>query len=98
MDSRKDNGGHSTKSKTGLDKRKNEYKNALEMAASVDDVVQVINVVKNKALEKQDINAAKIFLEYYLGKPKESLDVTSEQKSIDFNELLKFGRTDNSTS
>jgi hypothetical protein len=48
MDKRKQNGGHSTKSK-GVDKRKNEYRNALELAATVDNVVEVLKSVYAKA-------------------------------------------------
>ena len=44
MDNRKNNGGHSTKSK-GADKRKNEYRNALELAGSVENVVEVLKTV-----------------------------------------------------
>jgi hypothetical protein len=63
MDKRKQNGGHSTKSK-GVDKRKNEYRNALELAATVDNVVEVLKSVYAKATTKQDMAAAKLFLEY----------------------------------
>lgn len=92
MDKRKKNGGHSTKSKKGFDKRKNEYRKALEQAATVDDVVQVIEAVKTKAIKKQDIQAAKLFLEYYLGKPDQSLDIKSDGESISFKELVNFGK------
>ncbi len=92
MDKRKNNGGNSTKAK-GVDKRKNEYRKALEQASTVEDVVQVINAVKTKAIKKQDVQAAKLFLEYYLGKPDQSLDIKSDGESISFNELVKFGNT-----
>jgi len=94
MDGRKKNGnrGHSTKSKSGFDKRKNEYRKALEKAATVDDVVKVIEAVKAKAVKKQDIQAAKLFLEYYLGKPDQSLDIKSDGESISFKELVNFGK------
>lgn len=90
MDGRKNNGGNSTKSKDGFDKRKNEYRTALEQASSVDDVVAVIKAVKQKAIDKKDIQAAKLFLEYYLGKPKETMDVTTNGDNISFNELIKY--------
>ena len=91
MDKRKNNGGNSTKAK-GFDKRKNEYRKALEKAATVDDVVKVIEAVKTKAVNKQDIQAAKLFLEYYLGKPDQSLDIKSDGESISFKELINFGK------
>lgn len=71
-DKRKNNGGHSTKS-VGLDKRKNKYKGALDAASSFDDVVLVINALKTNALDG-DVTAAKIYLEYYLGKPTVSIE------------------------
>ena len=71
-DKRKNNGGHSTKAK-GTDKRKNEYKKALDLASTVEDVVKVIQVVKKTALTG-DMQACKLFLEYYLGKPTETID------------------------
>jgi len=77
MDGRKNNGGHSTKS-TGKDKRKNEYKKALDKASTVEDVVSVICMVRDKAIEKKDIQAAKVFLEYYLGKPKETININPD--------------------
>lgn len=95
MDKRKNNGnkGHSTKSKKGFDKRKNEYREALLQAATVDDVVSVIKSVKAKAINKQDVQAAKLFLEYYLGKPDQSLDIKSDGESISFKELISFERS-----
>jgi len=72
MDKRKKNGGHSTKT-IGLDKRKNEYRNALDEACDVEDVKSVLIMVKDKAV-KGDIVAAKLFLEYYLGKPLQTID------------------------
>lgn len=91
MDKRKYNGnkGHSTKAK-GVDKRKNEYRTALTKAADVDDLVEVLKMLKTKATTKQDTKAAQIFLEYYLGKPKESIDLhTSGDNTIDFTQVLK---------
>lgn len=93
MDKRKLNGnkGHSTKSKSGIDKRKNEYRTALEKAATVDDVIQVIKMVHSKAVSKQDIKAAQLFLEYYLGKPNQSIDInSSEGFNLNFRELFTF--------
>jgi hypothetical protein len=93
MDKRTLNGnkGHSTKSKSGIDKRKNEYRSALEQAATVEDVIKVIKMVHTKAVSKQDIKAAQLFLEYYLGKPNQSIDInSSEGFNVNFSELFKF--------
>ena len=90
MDKRKLNGGNSTKA-IGVDKRKNEYKNALDSASGVDDVVNVILKVKDKALEG-DLNACKLFLEYYLGKPTQTINQSTDITLNDFNlkEVIKF--------
>lgn len=82
MDKRKLNGGHSTKSKGDLDLRKNPYKNALKEAATPQDVIKVIQMLHEKALKKNDVRAAELFLKYYLGLPKESIDITSGGESI----------------
>jgi|TARA_R110000796_G_scaffold197407_1_gene313741 hypothetical protein len=90
MDKRKNNGGNSTKSKEGtIDKRKNEYKDALSEASSKQDVIDVIKMIRDKAMDDKDIPAAKIFLEYYLGKPKDSLDVTTNGDSVNIP-LINF--------
>ncbi len=92
MDKRVNNGnkGHSTKA-VGIDKRKNEYKSALDSASGVDDVINVILKVKDKALEG-DLNACKLFLEYYLGKPTQTINQSTDLNINDFNlkEVLKF--------
>lgn len=80
MDKRKFNGGNSTRAK-GVDKRKNEYRNALENAASVKDVETVIKEVFKQA-KGGDLTACKLFLEYYLGKPVQQTDITSDGDSI----------------
>jgi len=96
MDKRKNNGGNSTKSK-GVDKRKNEYRQALETASTVEEVVQVIEKLKRVALAKGDVQAIKLFLEYYLGKPKDSLEIEGNiNGGLDFNELIAIIRGDKS--
>ena len=76
MDGRKNNGnkGHSTKAK-GVDRRKNEYKTALDKAGSVDSVSKVLKMLHKKATEDFDTSAAKIYLEYYLGRPTQPIDM-----------------------
>lgn len=84
MDGRINNGnkGHSTKVVDGVDKRKNPYRNALKKAATPEDVIKVIQMLQEKALKKNDVRAAELFLKYYLGLPKESIDITSGGESI----------------
>ena len=93
MDKRKNNGnkGYSTKAK-GVDKRKNEYRELLDLAATPDEVVEVIKTLKTKAIEKQDVNAIKLFLEYYLGKPKETIETTHNVNTFDIKQILGFGK------
>ena len=96
MDKRKNNGGHSTKT-NGVDKRKNEYRKALEMASTVEDVKNVILKLKNVALSKGDVQAIKLYLEYYLGKPKESIDLDATvSTSQNFNAIMEILRGDKS--
>ena len=84
MDKRKFNGGNSTKAK-GVDKRKNEYKTALDEAGSVEKVKNVLNMLYDKSTNDRDVKAATIYLAYYLVKPKETKDVnlTMEQPLFD---------------
>lgn len=82
MDKRQFNGGNSTKVVDGVDKRKNPYRNALKKAATPEDVIKVIQMLQEKALKKNDVRAAELFLKYYLGLPKESIDITSGGESI----------------
>ena len=94
MDKRKNNGGHSTKAK-GSDKRKNQYRDAVEQAASVEDVADVLKMLLTKAKTKQDVKAAQLFLEYTIGKPKQEMDInSSEGLSINFLDLIKSFGTD----
>ena len=90
MDKRSLNGGNSTKA-LGADKRKNEYKNALDTASDVNDVIGVILKVKDKALEG-DLNACKLFLEYYLGKPTQTINQHTNLSLNDFNlkDIISF--------
>ena len=73
-DKRKNNGGHSTKAK-GVDRRKNEYKLALDEAGSIEKVKEVLDMLYNKSVDDKDTKAASIYLAYYLGKPVETKDV-----------------------
>jgi len=78
MDKRKQNGGHSTKAK-GIDKRKNPYKDVVKDIMTVEKLGLVLNMLYNKAIDKEDTNAAKLLLEYSLGKPKETKDISNTE-------------------
>lgn len=96
MDGRKNNGGNSTKAK-GVDKRKNEYKQAIAEAVSYDDVKSLLSQAVKVALseDKDRLKAMQMVLEYTLGKPKESLDLNANLDSgISFNELVRSIRGD----
>ena len=84
MDKRKNNGGHSTKSK-GPDKRKSEFREAIEEAATIDDVKDVLRMLHRKAIADEDVKAAQLFLGYYLGRPKESKDISIVGEQPIFN-------------
>jgi hypothetical protein len=81
MDKRKNNGGNSTAAK-GFDKRKNQYKEVLEQALEPKDIVNVIKMLHDKSINEEDTAAAKILLEYYIGRPNQSIDVTTNGESI----------------
>ena len=89
MDKRKENGGHSTKAK-GIDKRKNRYLELLNEASTDEEVITVIQTLKQKAIEDQDIQAIKLFLEYYLGKPKETIETTHNLNNFDIKDIITF--------
>jgi hypothetical protein len=89
MDRRKENGGHSTKA-IGVDKRKNQYLELLEQASTPDEIVSVIQKLKSIALVKGDVQAIKLYLEYYLGKPKETIETTHNLNNFDIKDLFKF--------
>lgn len=96
MDKRKENGGHSTKTK-GVDKRKNSYRQAINEAFSNEDVIAVLKKCKVDWLEHDNIQAAKVFLENLVSKPTQELDVTSNGetiKSIDPITWLEDNATD----
>ena len=75
MDKRKNNGGNSTKSK-GVDKRKNPYRDIVKEVVTVDKLADVLKMLLGKAINEQDIPASKLLLEYSLGKPTETKDIT----------------------
>lgn len=91
MDKRKNNGGNSTKT-TGVDKRKNKYLELLDQASTPEEVVAVIKKLKDIATEKGDVQAIKLFLEYYLGKPKETIDQTHSLSNFDIKTIFQIDK------
>lgn len=81
---RKNNGGHSTKAK-GIDKRKNIYKGAVSESQTPEDAVAIINMLKNKAIGDQDIAAAKLYLEYVVGKPDQTIELDGAIPIVDMS-------------
>jgi hypothetical protein len=75
MDNRKNNGGHSTKATRPDDKRKNKFKEIINESFNNEDIIQVLTMLKIKAIGDQDVSAAKLFLEYTVGKPDQTIDV-----------------------
>ena len=89
-DKRKNNGnkGHSTKAK-GVDKRKNAYKTALAEASTVEEVKEIIQKLKKMA-KSEDLQAIKLFLAYYLGNPKDTIEQTVISDDVTLSkELVK---------
>lgn len=84
MDKRKNNGGHSTRSR-GLDKRRNQYKEVLDDSLTVDDISKVVKMLFKKATKDEDTNAAKILMEYYLGKPTQTIEQKNTHTLNDFS-------------
>ena len=100
MDKRKLNGGHSTKSNRKDDKRLNPMRKALQEAFSPQDVVNVLQTLYVKALDpksKDAVQAAKLFLEYALGKPKENIELTTSDVSLELKDLITFVKDSDTT-
>lgn len=76
-DGRKNNGGNSTKAK-GFDKRKNPYKNILNDSCSPEEIKKVVRMLYDKSVSKQDVRAAKLLLEYYLGRPSHDININPD--------------------
>ena len=55
-----------------------------------EEVVKVIQTLKQKAIIDQDIQAIKLFLEYYLGKPKETIETTHNLKNFNIKDIITF--------
>ena len=87
------NGGHSTKSLKSYDRRMSSYKAAVRDAISQEDVIEVLQNLTQLA-KQDDVAAAKLFLEYTIGKPQISVSVESDTTvSISMNDLVSFQQT-----
>jgi hypothetical protein len=72
MDGRKNNGGHSTKGFAGRKPKSEEIK-LVERLSPLEDAA--LDALK-KGVESGDIKWIQLYLNYYLGKPKETKDIT----------------------
>ena len=86
MDKRKFNGGNSTKSK-GVDKRKNGFRQVLENAITPEDLSKVVKMLYNKSIKDFDVSAAKLLMEYCLGKAPQEIKQTNY--NVDAQELTQ---------
>ena len=95
MDKRKNNGGHSTRTK-GIDRRKNAYKDVLDDALTNEQLTSVVKMLFRKATNDEDTSAAKLLLEYYLGKPHQTIEQFNTHHLDDFNlkDALGFDKTE----
>ena len=76
----KGNGGWSTKSK-GIDRRKNPFKQLINEATSQENFIAVFQTLEASAMSG-DVQSAKLYLEYTVGKPMQSVDITSDGGSV----------------
>ena len=72
MDGRKNNGGHSTKGFAGRKPKSEEIK-LVERLSPLEDAA--LDALK-KGVESGEIKWIQLYLSYYLGKPKETKDIT----------------------
>ena len=95
LDKRKTNGGHSTKSLDPNDRRRNQFKGVLAEVMTKDELGDVFKMLHNEAIANQDIQAAKLLIEYAVGKPHQSVEVTEEGTfSISMSDLVSFNTID----
>lgn len=82
MDGRKNNGGHSTKSKKANDRRRNDAKNLLQKyldeAVDYKKVKDLMESLYSEAKNKKDVKSATLYLNYVLGKPRETKEIKLE--------------------
>ena len=89
MDKRKNNGGHSTKGFAGRPKKEDELK-LIERLDNLIDNEEVIKTLGQQIL-KGDSRAMNLYFGYRYGKPKESVDISSNSGlNINFKDLINF--------
>jgi|TARA_B110000503_G_C6920090_1_gene318317 hypothetical protein len=76
----KGNEGWSTKAK-GIDRRKNPFKALITEATSQENFIAVFQTLEASAMSG-DVQSAKLYLEYTVGKPMQSVDITSDGGSV----------------
>ena len=76
----KGNEGWSTKAK-GIDRRKNPFKALITEATSQENFISVFQTLEASAMSG-DVQSAKLYLEYTVGKPMQSVDITSDGGSV----------------
>ena len=82
LDKRRNNGGHSTKSKSPYDKRRNQFKDIIHDTMSREEVAEVLRTLYDKAKTGESIEATKLFLSYTLGNPAQALEVSSDGSNV----------------
>lgn len=86
VDGRRNNGGHSTKKKDGIDKRKNSFRHLIAQTITEEDVSLVLTNLRDKAIEGKDLKAVQLFLEYTLGKPDQKIEMDGAVPVIDMSQ------------
>lgn len=72
MDGRKNNGGHSTKGFAGRKPKSDEIKLVERLSPLEDDALAALA----EGVKSGDIKWVTLYLNYYLGRPKETKDIT----------------------
>ena len=86
MDGRVNNGG---KRKGAGRKPKDTESKLIERLNNIIDPDEAIEILKNK-IHDGDMRALQLYFNYRYGKPKESVEVSSEGFNINFRDLIKF--------
>lgn len=86
MDNRTNNGG--ARERAGRPSKADEDKliERLDAIMNQDEVLQKLK----ELIKKGDLRAIKLYFEYRYGKPKESVNLTSEGFNISFKDILSF--------
>lgn len=92
-DGRKNNGGHSTKAKSQNDKRLNPAKKLLSKYITEKLDFDKLDALMTKLYDdglKGNTKSSSLFLSYVLGKPKETVDITTDDKPLNRFDLDKL--------